>query len=65
MPEAEFFKPPLTTVHQDFTEAGRRAVHLLLDLIRPDGPASIDAAAAPPALIPTELVVRRSSGLAR
>jgi DNA-binding LacI/PurR family transcriptional regulator len=62
MPEAEFFRPPLTTIRQHFPEAGRRAVRLLLDLIRPE---SADAAAATPALVPTELVIRRSSGPAR
>jgi DNA-binding LacI/PurR family transcriptional regulator len=59
VPEAEFFRPPLTTVRQHFAEAGQRAVHLLLDLIRPqESPAD----ATPPPLVPTELVVRRSSG---
>lgn len=65
MPEAEFLTPPLTTVRQDFTEAGRLAVHLLLDLIRPAGPAPADPPDTRSALIPTELVVRRSSGPAR
>jgi DNA-binding LacI/PurR family transcriptional regulator len=59
VPEAEFFRPPLTTVSQDFSEAGRRAVHLLMDLIRPDEPAPSPAA---PPLVPTSLLVRRSSG---
>ncbi|WP_219420087.1 LacI family DNA-binding transcriptional regulator [Pseudonocardia nigra] len=63
VPEAEFFRPPLTTVRQRFGEAGRRAVHLLLDLIRPeDGRAG---RVVPPALVPTELLVRRSCGPAR
>jgi DNA-binding LacI/PurR family transcriptional regulator len=62
IPEAEFFRPPLTTVSQQFDEAGRRAVHLLLDLIRPN-----DAVAATDnhRLVPTELLVRRSSGPAQ
>nr|WP_252446011.1 LacI family DNA-binding transcriptional regulator [Pseudonocardia humida] len=60
VPEAEFFRPPLTTVRQHFTEAGRRAVGMLLDMIRPgDGPA---IRPGPPAVVPTELVVRRSTG---
>jgi DNA-binding LacI/PurR family transcriptional regulator len=59
VPEAEFFRPPLTTVRQEFSEAGRRAVYMLLDLIRPqDAPAGQSA----PPLVPTRLLVRRSSG---
>ena len=30
VPEAAYLNPPLTTVHQDFAEIGRRCVHLLL-----------------------------------
>ncbi|GAA3042787.1 LacI family DNA-binding transcriptional regulator [Pseudonocardia yunnanensis] len=59
IPEAEFFRPPLTTVRQHFAESGQLAVHLLLGLIRPEDAA---AGAAPPPLVPTELMVRRSSG---
>jgi DNA-binding LacI/PurR family transcriptional regulator len=33
VPEASCYLPPLTTVHQDFDEAGRRCVALLLDQI--------------------------------
>jgi DNA-binding LacI/PurR family transcriptional regulator len=29
MPEAAFFRPPPTTVRQDFGELGRRALHML------------------------------------
>jgi DNA-binding LacI/PurR family transcriptional regulator len=64
VPEAEYFRPPLTTVRQRFPEAGRRAVRLLLDLIRPEG-ATRPLAAEPPPLVPTELLVRRSSGPVR
>ncbi|WP_433287605.1 LacI family DNA-binding transcriptional regulator [Pseudonocardia sp. CA-142604] len=59
IPEAEFFRPPLTTVRQHFAESGQLAVHLLLGLIRPEDAA---AGAVPPPLVPTELMVRRSSG---
>lgn len=49
VPEAGFYSPALTTVRQDFAEAGRRAVALLL------GESSV-----PPSVHP-ELVVRRST----
>jgi DNA-binding LacI/PurR family transcriptional regulator len=59
VPEAEFFGPPLTTVRQHFSEAGRRAVAMLLDLIRP---AEDGAPAVEEPLVRTELLVRRSTG---
>jgi DNA-binding LacI/PurR family transcriptional regulator len=59
VPEAEFFGPPLTTVRQHFTEAGRRAVAMLLDLIRPveDGTPAVEEP-----VVRTELLIRRSTG---
>ncbi len=33
IPEAQFFTPPLTTVHQDFNEVGRQSLLLLLEEI--------------------------------
>jgi DNA-binding LacI/PurR family transcriptional regulator len=58
IPEAEFFRPPLTTVRQDFAELGRRALRLLVLKIaggHADGPQEpvgteliIRASAAPP-----------------
>jgi DNA-binding LacI/PurR family transcriptional regulator len=57
IPEAAFFTPPLTTVRQDFAALGRRSMALLLDQIgggrQPEVPIG--------AVIPTELVVRRST----
>jgi DNA-binding LacI/PurR family transcriptional regulator len=61
IPESASFWPPLTTVHQDFEEVGRRAVARLLDEINgrsPEGPAG-------PVIIPTSVVVRESSGPVR
>ncbi len=58
IPEAPFFRPPLTTVHQDFDLQGRIAFGRLLQLI--DGP----GAYAEPPNIP-ELVVRRSTAAAQ
>ncbi|RFA18119.1 LacI family DNA-binding transcriptional regulator [Subtercola boreus] len=33
-PEAQFFTPPLTTIHQDFSELGRRTIFFLLARLR-------------------------------
>ena len=60
VPEAEFFGPPLTTVRQHFTEAGQRAVAMLLDLIQPEDPA-VAAETEAQTLVPTELLVRHST----
>jgi DNA-binding LacI/PurR family transcriptional regulator len=54
IPSAEHFWPPLTTVHQDFAELGRRCVHMLLNG-RDD--ATVD--------VQPHLVVRQSCGPAR
>ncbi|MEV6342828.1 LacI family DNA-binding transcriptional regulator [Actinoplanes sp. NPDC051851] len=53
--EASSYLPPLTTVHQDFAEVGRRCVQSLLAQIRaePAGPGTD--------LVPTHLVVRGST----
>lgn len=54
IPEAEFFAPPLTTVRQDFTELGRRAVTRLIALME-GHELSFDRPVAP------ELIVREST----
>jgi DNA-binding LacI/PurR family transcriptional regulator len=53
IPEAAHFYPPLTTVRQNFTEIGRRAVSLLLTELQ-------GGAAEQPTILP-ELVVRKST----
>ena len=53
IPEAQHFYPPLTTVRQNFTEIGRRAVSLLLTELH-GGSVDYDS-------ITPELVVRRST----
>lgn len=55
VPEASCFLPPLTTVHQDFAEVGRRCVEDLLSQIRGGlrAPGTV--------LVPTRLVVREST----
>jgi DNA-binding LacI/PurR family transcriptional regulator len=53
IPEAAYLIPPLTTVRQDFTAVGRRAIEILR--------AAIDGRPVPDRLIGAELVVRRSS----
>ncbi|PFG29139.1 LacI family DNA-binding transcriptional regulator [Paramicrobacterium agarici] len=54
IPEARHFWPPLTTVRQDFTELGRRAVSRLLDDIGEAGSMPIDT-------IEPRLIVRQST----
>ncbi|MDF3070144.1 MAG: lacI2 [Polyangiaceae bacterium] len=58
IPEAAYFTPPLTTVRQDFAELGRRCLGILL--------ARIEGGAQPTrVVVPTELVARDSTGVAR
>lgn len=57
IPEAAFLTPPLTTVRQDFTTLGRRCVELLLTQIT----GLEDPAPLCPPIIPSELVIRRST----
>jgi DNA-binding LacI/PurR family transcriptional regulator len=57
VPEAAYFTPPLTTVRQDFAELGRRCLGILLALIEgQEQPSRV--------VVPTELVVRDSTGVA-
>ena len=55
IPEAAYFAPPLTTVRQDFSELGRRCLHVLLGRI--EGERTLVRVVVAP-----ELVVRDSSG---
>jgi DNA-binding LacI/PurR family transcriptional regulator len=57
LPEAAYFTPPLTTVRQDFAEVGRRCLHLLLEQVEGGRRSSARA------VVPTELVVRRSTAV--
>ncbi|UQU63475.1 LacI family DNA-binding transcriptional regulator [Couchioplanes caeruleus] len=55
IPDAGSYLPPLTTVHQDFAEVGRRCVHGLLDQIRGErGTPGTE-------LVPTVLIHRSST----
>jgi len=56
IPEAASFLPPLTTVHQDFAEVGRRCVAGVLTKMRQD------TGEHGTTLVPTRLVVRESTG---
>ena len=58
MPDSGFFVPPLTTVHQDFGELGRRSLALLLEHMT----SSPDAPPPDRVLVDPQLVVRTSSG---
>ncbi len=55
VPEAAYFSPPLTTVHQDFIEVGRRTFRQLAERIAGRPPLPHD-------LVPAELIVRESTG---
>ncbi|MFG3026852.1 LacI family DNA-binding transcriptional regulator [Streptomyces sp. NPDC048254] len=55
-PDAAFFIPPLTTVHQDFAEVGRRCVQGVLRQIR-----TRDDSRPGTDLVPARLVVRDST----
>ncbi|WP_090034669.1 LacI family DNA-binding transcriptional regulator [Cellulomonas marina] len=54
---AEYSSPPLTTVAQDFHRSGRELVALLLRQMRTSEPPDLE-----PVMIPTQLVVRASTG---
>ena len=58
VPEAAYYWPGLTTVRQDFTELGTRAVELALRALKGEPDASID-------LVVPQLVVRDSTASAR
>jgi DNA-binding LacI/PurR family transcriptional regulator len=59
IPEAEFLIPPLTTVRQDFSAVGHRAIEILQRAIA--NPAAEADAGMPERLIRPELVVRAST----
>ena len=54
IPEAAFLTPPLTTVHQDFTDVGARAITVLMAAIHGES-------ASPVPLLSPPLVIRRST----
>ena len=58
VPMAAWTNPPLTTVRQPMVRKGALAARLLIDRLG-------GAAAASPVQLPTELVVRASTGRAR
>jgi len=54
IPEAAYFTPPLTTIRQDFTEVGRRCLHLLVGTIESgETPVSL--------MVQPDLIVRGST----
>lgn len=57
IPESAYFTPPLTTVRQDFSELGRRCLHILLAKIEGEE-------LSMRVVVPPELVVRDSTSAA-
>ena len=55
LPDAASFTPPLTTIHQNFAEVGRRCVEAVLRQLHSDAPERGTT------LVPTHLVVRDST----
>ncbi|MFF1594787.1 LacI family DNA-binding transcriptional regulator [Streptomyces sp. NPDC058286] len=56
IPDSGSFQPPLTTVHQDFADVGRRCVQSALRQVRES---EVEQGTT---LVPTQLVVRESTG---
>jgi DNA-binding LacI/PurR family transcriptional regulator len=56
MPDSGYFLPPLTTIHQDFAELGRRSLAVLLDQLKQSTERAPDHV-----LLSPELVVRAST----
>ncbi|WP_329128168.1 LacI family DNA-binding transcriptional regulator [Streptomyces sp. NBC_01465] len=61
IPESGSFLPPLTTVHQDFAEVGRRCVASVLGQVRREETADAQKTVRGTTLVPTRLVVRNST----
>ncbi|MET7280070.1 substrate-binding domain-containing protein [Kribbella sp. NPDC005582] len=58
IPEAAYLIPPLSTVRPDFVEAGRRCLELLLEQMASGRNQSLHS------VIPTQLIIRRTSAAA-
>lgn len=58
VPEAAYFLPPLTTVHQDFDAVAREALALVLEQVEGAGPGERRTVA--PVIVPRESVGRRA-----
>jgi DNA-binding LacI/PurR family transcriptional regulator len=63
VPDAANYRPPLTTIRQDFTALADRAVAALVAEIEgmPDADADLDASTPSTSVIPTSLVIRAST----
>ncbi|MFJ4254633.1 LacI family DNA-binding transcriptional regulator [Microbacterium sp. NPDC090003] len=61
VPDAANYRPPLTTIRQDFTALADRAVAALVAEIEGDPDGGADAAAPSTSVIPTSLVIRAST----
>jgi len=64
MDESAYFTPPLTTVHQDFDEVGRRSLELLLERLDPGESAAGSSRPGARVVIQPRLVLRQSTARA-
>jgi len=64
MDESAYFMPPLTTVHQDFDEVGRRSLELLLERLDRGESAADNGRRGARVVIAPRLVVRQSTARA-
>jgi LacI family transcriptional regulator len=62
IPMASQVHPPLTTIRQPFAQMGRAAVNTLLSQMERERERESDDAIAPRIVLPTELIVRQSTG---
>lgn len=61
VPDAANYRPPLTTIRQDFTTLADRAIGALVAQIEDADAVGRPSSVAPPSVVPTSLIERRST----